>query len=120
LAFDAAPVRATDLPRPVGTSVRRVALDQVTFEAFEASARAEGFDEVIERQWSARTVLATHTHPFALRARVVQGEMWLTVGDDVRHLLPGDTFALDLEVPHAERYGEEGATYWVARRTPGR
>jgi hypothetical protein len=43
--------------------------------------------------------------------------MWLTVGDDVRHLLPGDTFALDTGVSHAERYGEDGATYWVARRT---
>ena len=90
-------------------------MDQVTFEAFEANARAEGFDEVVERQWAARTVLGPHTHPFALSARVVQGEMWLTVGDNVRHLVR-DTFTLDRDVPHAERYGEEGATYWVARR----
>ena len=92
-------------------------MDQVTFDGFEASARAEGFDEVLERRWAARTVLEPHTHSFALKARVVQGEMWLTVGDDVRHLLPGDTFALDSGVSHEERYGEEGATYWVARRT---
>jgi len=46
--------------------------------------------------------------------------MWLTVGSTVRHLVPGDTFTLDREVPHAERYGEEGATYWVARRTTGK
>ncbi len=95
-------------------------MDQVTFEAFEANARAEGFDEVVERRWAARTVLKPHTHPFALRARIVQGEMWLTVGNHVRHLLPGDTFTLDREVPHAERYGEEGAAYWVARRARGR
>lgn len=91
-------------------------MDPATFETFATNARADGFDEVVERRWDAHTVLATHTHPFALSARVVQGEMWLTVEDDVRHLLPGDTFALDREVPHAERYGEEGATYWVARR----
>ncbi len=118
--FDAAAAHGTDPPGPVGAVVRRVAVDQVTFVAFEANARAEGFDEVVERRWAARTVLEQHTHPFALRARVVQGEMWLTVGDDVRHLLPGDTFTLDRDVPHAERYGEEGATYWVARRTLGR
>jgi predicted exporter len=94
-------------------------VDQDTFAAFAANARAEGFDEVAERRWDAGTVLGTHTHPFAVSARVVQGEMWLIVGDDVRHLLPGDTFTLDREVPHAERYGEEGATYWVARRTAG-
>jgi quercetin dioxygenase-like cupin family protein len=87
-----------------------------TFEAFAADARAQGFDEVVERQWPPGTVLETHTHAFSVSARVVQGEMWLTVGDDVRHLRPGDAFTLDREVPHAERYGAEGATYWVARR----
>ena len=91
-------------------------MDKVTFEAFEAGARAEGFDEVVERVWAARTVIASHTHPFAVKALVVQGEMWLTVGDDVRHLPPGDTFALERDAPHAERYGDDGATYWVARR----
>jgi quercetin dioxygenase-like cupin family protein len=96
--------------------LERTAMDQVTFEVFEATARAEGFDEVVERRWAARTVLEPHTHPFALKARVVQGEMWLIVGEDVRHLLPGDTFTLESGARHAERYGEEGATYWVARR----
>ena len=83
---------------------------------FAAQARTEGFDEVLERQWPALTVLESHTHPFALKALVVQGDMWLTVGDHTRYLVAGDAFALDREVPHAERYGQEGATYWVARR----
>jgi len=95
-------------------------VDQPTFQDFEAQARAQGFDEVLERQWAAGTVVQSHTHPFALRALVVQGEMWLSVGDDVRHLKPGDEFALDREVPHAERYGADGATYWVARRGSAR
>lgn len=89
------------------------------FEAFEASARAQGCDEVLERQWPALTVLAPHTHPFAARALMVQGEMWLTVGESARHLLPGDTFELDRGVLHSERYGPEGATYWVARSGAG-
>jgi hypothetical protein len=94
-------------------------VSQLTFQAFEADARAQGFDEVLERRWAPATVLDLHKHPFALRALVVQGEMWLTVGDDIRHLRPGDEFALGREVPHAERYGAEGAVYWVARRTRG-
>jgi len=32
-----------------------------------------------------------------------------------QHLRAGDRFELDHGVPHAERYGDEGATYWVAR-----
>jgi len=91
-------------------------MNAFTFDAFRASARTLGFDEVVERVWKPGTVLDTHTHAFAARALVVQGEMWLTVGADTRHLLPGDTFALERDVPHAERYGAEGATYWVARR----
>ena len=92
-------------------------MSDVTFAAFESEARAQGFDEVLERRWPPSKVLDTHTHPFALRALVVAGEMWLTVGDDIRHLLPGETFALERDVPHAERYGTDGATYWIARRT---
>ena len=41
---------------------------------------------------------------------------WFVVGNDEQHLLPGDAFALERDVPHIERYGAEGATYWVARR----
>ena len=91
-------------------------MNEITFEAYAAEARAKGFDEVVERKWAPSLVLESHKHPFAVKALVVQGEMWLTVGDDVRHLRPGDEFTLDREQPHAERYGPEGATYWAARR----
>ena len=87
-----------------------------SFATFETLSRAEGFDEVLQRQWPADTVLDTHTHAFGVKALVVAGEMWLTVGADTCHLRAGDPFSLDREVPHAERYGPEGATYWVARR----
>lgn len=87
-----------------------------TREEFTAQALAEGFDEIVERSWPPMTVLAEHTHPFALKAVVVAGEMWLTVGAETQHLLSGDSFALDRDVLHAERYGDAGATYWVARR----
>jgi mannose-6-phosphate isomerase-like protein (cupin superfamily) len=87
-----------------------------SFDEFAAAARAQGFDQVLERQWAPLTVLDTHTHPFSASARVVQGEMWLTVGAETRHLRAGDVFELERDVPHAERYGPEGACYWVARR----
>ncbi|MFN9212223.1 MAG: cupin domain-containing protein [Betaproteobacteria bacterium] len=85
-------------------------------EAFTAEARAAGYDEVLERRWPPDLVLDAHTHPFAARALVTEGELWLTVGDTVRHLRPGDRFELGYEQAHAERYGAQGAGYWVARR----
>jgi hypothetical protein len=91
-------------------------MNTASFSDFEAEARRHGFDEVIERHWDPKVALDTHTHPFAVRALLVRGDMWLTVGDSTRHLRPGDAFELERDVPHAERYGIDGATYWVARR----
>ena len=53
----------------------------VSFQAFDADARAHGYEEVLERRWDPLTVLDTHVHPFDVSALVVHGEMWLTVGD---------------------------------------
>lgn len=91
-------------------------MNTMTFDAFKSHNLTRGFDEVLERHWAPNTVLDTHTHPFGVEALVVAGEMWLTEGEETRHLQAGDRFALDCEVPHAERYGTDGATYWVARR----
>jgi quercetin dioxygenase-like cupin family protein len=86
------------------------------FATFRDRALADGFDEVVERRWEPGSVVDTHSHPFEAHALVVQGEMWLTVAGRTRHLLPGGRFALAAGVAHEERYGPEGATYWVARR----
>lgn len=86
------------------------------FQTFRRQALARGYAEVLERTWAPSAVAPHHTHPFDASALVVQGEMWLTVDGTTRHLRPGDRFELAAEVPHDERYGTEGATYWVARR----
>jgi quercetin dioxygenase-like cupin family protein len=90
--------------------------DQLSYAQFESAARAEGFDEVLVREWQPGQVLDEHRHPFAIKALVTRGEVWLTEGEHTRHLCAGDGFELARDVPHAERYGEEGATFWVARR----
>ena len=88
----------------------------LNFETFRIQALTEGFDEVLERQWDPLTLLDMHTHPFSVKAVVTRGEMWLTVGDLTRQLRRGDTFEVARDVPHAERYGQEGAVYWAAQR----
>ena len=93
--------------------------DTSSLAAFRADALAAGFDEVLEREWAPDVVIDTHTHGFAVEAGVVRGEMWLTCDGRTQHLRPGERFTLAREVPHAERYGAEGAAYWVARRNHG-
>lgn len=88
----------------------------ISLEAYRRAALARGFDEVAVREWPAGQAVPEHGHPFSVEALVVQGEMWLTVGAQTRHLRPGERFTLALGEPHAERYGAAGATYWAARR----
>lgn len=90
-----------------------------TLATFEAEARAAGYDEVLAREWAPGQVVGRHTHAFAVRAVVARGEFWLTEGGQTRHLGTGASFELARDVPHAERYGPEGATVWVARRHVG-
>jgi mannose-6-phosphate isomerase-like protein (cupin superfamily) len=85
------------------------------FSEFEAAEREIGCDEVIARSWEPDSEQPTHSHPFRARALVVQGEMWLTVDGVTQHLQAGDRFDLPAGQSHAERYGPQGATYWVAR-----
>jgi hypothetical protein len=104
-------------------------MTQPSFQEFEAAAHAEGYTEVISREWPPLTVLDTHTHPFDAKALVISGELWLTVGIDTsadtstgiekhtQHITAGQRFELARNIPHDERYGAEGATYWVARRS---
>ena len=89
-----------------------------TFDEFRGQALARGFDEVLERVWKPATVLETHTHEFEADAIVIRGEMWLGENGAERRLVAGDTFHLLAGTPHTERYGDDGAVYWVARKKP--
>ena len=89
-----------------------------SFESYRARFLGAGADEVLERRWSPGQIVDTHTHPFDAEALLAEGEMWLTCGGETRHLGVGDTFHIPALTPHGERYGPDGAAYWVARRNP--
>ena len=90
----------------------------VTFEQFRDDALSHGFEDVLVREWGPDTENAMHEHPFDTRVLVVRGEFWLTVAGHTRHLRAGDTFELARHIPHSERFGPEGATFWAARFNP--
>lgn len=87
-----------------------------SLEHYTAEARGLGYGEVVVRDWAPGHESPSHEHPFDARGLVVQGEFWLTVGGQTRHLKPGDLFEVPRGTPHAERYGAQGATFWAARR----
>jgi hypothetical protein len=79
------------------------------FEEFEVEARAQGFDEVLERRWAPGAVIDVHAHPFAPRCRR-GGRDVAHVRGETRHLKQNDEFALEQGVSPAERC-PEGAAY---------
>ena len=102
--------------RFVGPGIREQGAQlPASFDVFKSEAIAAGCDEALVREWQPNAVIETHTHPFDAEAVVVRGEMWLTEGDRMWHLTPGSTFRLSAGTPHGERYGADGATYWVGR-----
>jgi len=93
-------------------------MNHPTLEEFTKTALEKGFDTVAVREWDANSVAELHTHEFAVQVLVTKGEMWLTRNDQTQHLRVGDTFTMEAETPHAERYGSQGTTYWAARKFP--
>ncbi len=86
-----------------------------SFEEYKLQHMASGCTEVLVRDWEPNQIVGQHSHPFTADALMVHGEMWLTVGEQIQHLRVGETFHLEANTLHQERYGSQGATYWVAR-----
>lgn len=87
-----------------------------TFEEFTAAELAKSPAEILERVWQPDATVPEHTHPFDVSALIVKGDLWLTREGATQHLRPGDRFEVPRNTQHAERYGADGATFWVARR----
>ena len=77
-----------------------------------------GFDEVLTRTWAANQFVDTHTHPFEVRALMLDGELVLGCDGESRTLRVGDVFTLAAQRAHTEQYGPSGATFLVGRKHP--
>ena len=86
-----------------------------TFEQFKLAKTAEGFDEVLTREWEANHETPVHDHPFEAFGYIVKGEFWLTLDGKTTHLQQGDTFKVARNMPHQEKYGPHGTSLWIAR-----
>jgi quercetin dioxygenase-like cupin family protein len=86
-----------------------------TFEQFKLAKTAEGFDEVLTREWESNHETPVHEHPFEAFGYIVKGEFWLTLDGKTTHLQQGDTFKVARHMPHQEKYGPHGTSLWIAR-----
>lgn len=85
-------------------------------EHFAQSLANDQFNEVVEKSLSANEHNAAHSHQFAVRALVTQGDITLTVDGVQTRYGEGEIFAMVAGCKHAEDVGAAGVTYVAGRR----
>jgi quercetin dioxygenase-like cupin family protein len=76
-----------------------------------------GFPDPIEVQQLPNGGLGNHTHPFAVRALVIEGYIDIEIAGNSHRYAQGDIFQLSCNELHAERYGPQGVKYLASRKS---
>ena len=83
---------------------------------FEAALKRDGFLEIVTKSMDPNVSLEEHTHPYDVRAMVLEGEVTLRFDGKVQTCRPGDSLTMAAGCAHSESYGPQGVTYIVGRR----
>ena len=83
--------------------------------AFEAELKRDGYEIQVNATPGAK-INPQHSHPFDVRAMVVQGAMTLSRDGAARTYQAGETFSMPRGCLHFESYGSEGAVILLGRK----
>ena len=75
-----------------------------------------GYPEPVEVMQPPSGHLDNHTHPFAVRALVLDGYIEIESQDGLKKYETGDVFELAYEQLHSETYGPAGVKYLASRK----
>ena len=84
-------------------------------QSFESTLKSEGY-EVATNTTPGAKVNPEHSHPFDVKAMVLQGAMSLTREGKTETYKAGETFAMPRGCLHYESYGPERAVVLVGRK----
>lgn len=88
-------------------------------EAFAAELAAEGFDAAELREYAPGVFNDTHSHPFAVKALMLEGELTLRCGGQSTTYHAGEVFTMAAGCEHAEQFGPVPTRYLVGRKPAG-
>lgn len=88
----------------------------IDIEGFRAGLAADGFSEPVERELPPAEDNGTHTHPFEVRALVVEGSLTLRWDGRCESYGPGEILRMAANHPHSEAVGAEGVRYLSGRK----
>jgi len=83
---------------------------------FTAQLTADGISNVVTVERDPNGFVDEHSHPFASRALILEGEITLVVRGQETVYRTGDVFQLAAGESHTERYGPSGVRYLVGRK----
>lgn len=86
-------------------------------QEFEASLKAEHYDQILTISKEVGYQMGDHTHPFDACALVTAGQIDIAVGGVSRVYKTGDIFRVPAGTVHTEDARQQGVTYLAGRRT---
>ncbi len=84
-------------------------------QTFEAELKRDGYDVMTNTTPGAK-VNPEHSHPFDIRAMVMQGALTMTCEGRTETYRPGEIFTMPRGCLHYESYGNEGAVVLLGRK----
>lgn len=84
-------------------------------QTFEAELTRDGY-EIFTNTTTGTKVNPEHSHPFDVRAMVLDGALTLISEGNTMTYRAGETFAMSKGCLHSESYGAEGAVTLVGRK----
>jgi hypothetical protein len=78
----------------------------------------EGYPDPVEVKQVPNGSLGDHTHPFVVKALVIDGSINIVIQGNRQTYSAGDIFELEFEELHSESYGPTGVLYLASRRAP--
>jgi quercetin dioxygenase-like cupin family protein len=84
--------------------------------AFEASLKADGYNEIETKRYEPRPANGEHDHHFSVRGLILEGAFTVTLEGNERTYRPGEVFEVDAERLHFEEVPSEGVKLIVGRK----
>lgn len=88
----------------------------MNLQEFEASLRAQQYDEVVPMERAVGYQLGEHSHPFDACALITEGEIEISVAGAAQTYRVGDIFLVPAKTVHTEAAGPVGVQYLAGRR----
>jgi quercetin dioxygenase-like cupin family protein len=85
-------------------------------QVFESELKRDGYDEILTGTTEGPRHNAEHSHPYDVKAMVLDGAITLAWEGRTQTFRAGDIFTMARGCPHTETFGPEGAVTLVGRK----